>query len=313
MKDYKKINMIIPYFGKFPNYFPLFLRSCEMNPTINWTIISDNQDYYKYPKNVNFIFMTFEELKDRVYSLFNFSIYLEHPYKLCDYKPAYGYIFYDLIKDFDYWGYCDIDVVYGNVRKFLTEDVLKFKKIFVLGHFSLVENDKSCNEMFMATSLYKTVFSNKGSYNFDEEFMNKPNINKIFESNGIPVYKESFAADIYTKSSDFILDYGDSICENRKNAFFIWNDGKLIRYIEENNRILEKEFMYIHLQKRKMTINIDMDVCTTFKIIPNSFDNLEIKYSDIYERFNEIVKKHFNLQYYKIRYKNFLVKAKKFL
>ncbi|SUB23863.1 DUF6625 family protein [Avibacterium avium] len=312
MKAYKKINMIIPYFGQFPNYFPLFLRSCERNPSITWTIISDNKTSYKYPKNVNFVFMTFHDLKDKVQSLFEFPIYLETPYKLCDYKPAYGYIFKDLITDFDYWGYCDLDVIYGDIRKFISEEILKFKKIFLLGHFSLIKNEDMFNKMFMRNEFYREVFSNKDPYNFDETFLDKPNVNDIFEKNGFPVYKKNFSADIYTKSSDFVLDHGNGICEMKKNSFFVWSDGKLSRYIKEKDHIFKEEFMYIHLQKRKMNININMNnPIKIFKLIPNAFDDLEIKENDIYESFDKVEKKHFNLQYVKVRYNNLLVKIKR--
>lgn len=32
----QKIIIILPYFGKFSNYFNLFLKSCEKNHTIDW-------------------------------------------------------------------------------------------------------------------------------------------------------------------------------------------------------------------------------------------------------------------------------------
>lgn len=48
---YKKI-FIVPYFGKFPNYFQLILNSCEKNSDFNWLIITDIEGEYNYPKNV---------------------------------------------------------------------------------------------------------------------------------------------------------------------------------------------------------------------------------------------------------------------
>lgn len=89
----KKCCFIIPYFGKLPNYFQLFLKSCEYNPDFNWILFTD--DYYKfnYPQNVKVVYTSFEKLRKRVAEKFDFPISLEKPYKLCDYKPAYGYLF----------------------------------------------------------------------------------------------------------------------------------------------------------------------------------------------------------------------------
>ena len=35
------IAIVLPYFGKLPNYFPLFLESCRKNPTVNWLFYTD--------------------------------------------------------------------------------------------------------------------------------------------------------------------------------------------------------------------------------------------------------------------------------
>lgn len=48
----KKIGIVVPYYGKFPNYFALFLRSCENNPTIDWIVFTDIMEVVEYPKNV---------------------------------------------------------------------------------------------------------------------------------------------------------------------------------------------------------------------------------------------------------------------
>lgn len=89
----KKCCFIIPYFGKLPNYFPLFLKTCQYNTNFDWLVFTDDGTEYDYPQNVQRVEMTFSELKQKIQSKFDFPISLSTPYKLCDYKPAYGYIF----------------------------------------------------------------------------------------------------------------------------------------------------------------------------------------------------------------------------
>ena len=48
----KNCIFIIPYFGKFNNYFQLFLNSCSTNENYNWLILTDDDGKYDYPKNV---------------------------------------------------------------------------------------------------------------------------------------------------------------------------------------------------------------------------------------------------------------------
>lgn len=185
----KSIIIIIPYFGRLPNYFQLFLNSCKTNETVDWLIVTDNTENYLYPHNVNVIHMTFSELQDRVQNLFDFDVSLDKPYKLCDLKPAYGYIFSEYITGYDYWGHGDCDLIYGDLRKFLTDAVLSYDKVFDLGHLSLYRNCKEINEMFMkpldGIEYYKEVFSSPLSFNFDERFLDRKNINQIFRGGGI--------------------------------------------------------------------------------------------------------------------------------
>lgn len=49
----KQCVLILPYFGKFNNYFPLFLRSCAANPSYDFLIFTDSMESYQYPSNVH--------------------------------------------------------------------------------------------------------------------------------------------------------------------------------------------------------------------------------------------------------------------
>lgn len=309
----KKIIIIIPYFGNFPNYFQLFLNSCKYNATINWSIITDNNEEYNYPCNVNVIHSSFTSVQNIIRKKFDFTVSIDEVHKLCEYKPAYAYLFPELVSGYDYWGYGDLDLIYGDLRTFLTEDVLCYNKIFQLGHLTLIENKKEYNEMFMQKIndeyLYKKAFSSPYNFNFDEQFQDNTNINSIFKIYGCTIWQKNFAADIYTKSSNFLIDYGDGRREKKKKAFFLWDNGHLYRYYQDGTSVLKKEYLYIHLQKRKMFVNIKENYIY-YKIIPNEFASLEVDISNINKYFSKIKKKNSNLQYFKIRYNNLKIKLR---
>ena len=310
----KSIIIIIPYFGNFPDYFELFLKSCKYNETIVWAIITDNELKYDYPSNVHKIKSSFIEIQKKIHAKFDFEVVIDSVHKLCEYKPAYAYLFPELVKGYDYWGYGDLDLIYGNLREFLTPEILNYSKVFTLGHFTLIENTDEYNSMFMAEingeAYYRKAFSSSENFNFDEQFKKKININTIFEVNKCDIWKRNFAADIYTKSSDLRLDLGDGKKERKSDSLFVWDNGKLIRYTKgQNGKINTKEYMYIHLQKRKMKCNVDNSI-NTYKIIPNSFEKIEIDITDIEKQYSKIKKKNFNLQYFKIRTKNLISKIK---
>ncbi|MEY8481183.1 DUF6625 family protein [Lachnospiraceae bacterium 48-21] len=309
----KKAIIIIPYFGKFPQYFQLFLNSCEMNKGFQWLFITDNNDDYNYPANVKVIHSTFDQIRNRITLKFRFNISLENVHKLCEFKPAYGWLFPEYIAGYQYWGYGDIDLIYGNLDKFINEKLYEtYDKLFDLGHFSLIKNTIENNELFMrpykGKKIYKMAFSKPENFNFDESFGHNININRLFCAAGKKVYVDRRnIADIYTKSNQFRIIREDEI-EKVKEAFFYWNKHGLYRAEKRRGNILTEEYMYIHLQKRKMAVMANHN--ELYKIIPNCFENLECNEKDISREFSKIKKKRYNNQYLKIRYNNLRAKIK---
>lgn len=308
----KKIAFVIPYFGKFNNYFQLFLNSCKYNDDCDWIIFTDDKTQYQYPTNVHVYYTNFEEMKKVFQKKFDFDIYMDKPYKLCDYKVSYGYVFEEYLQDYKFWGYCDTDLIFGNIKRFITEeDLNKYDKIGIFGHCTIFKNTKEINTLFMkelnGKVRYKEVFQNNKNCSFDEEY--KESINNIFEEYKKKIKYDLKLANIYTKSSNFKLTEIDLNTyqykiEKKKKAFFLWNHGELNRLINENRKIISEEFLYIHMQSRKMKVmkNINKE---TYKIIPNYFENIETKEID----FNKIRIKHFNLHYFRLRGKNLFLKT----
>ena len=125
----KSIAIICCYFGKLRSDYKTWLLSCKYNNTIEWIIFTDC-DWGKVPKNIKIINISFNDFKEYVQKTFEFKICLERPYKICDYKPAFGYIFKEYLQEYDFWGYCDFDMIFGNIRKFITNDILEnYEKI----------------------------------------------------------------------------------------------------------------------------------------------------------------------------------------
>ena len=317
MHELNKIVFIVPYFGRFNNYFQLFLNSCEKNSNYNWIIITDDKRNFYYPKNVEVIYESFEKLKEQIQTKFeNIEISLDNPYKLCDYKPTYGYIFEKNIEKYDYWGYCDVDLIFGNIEKCLDmKKIKKYDKIGVLGHFTIFRNTKELRELFLNDERYKEVLTSPKSFKFDEEYGEDygNSINNIFQKKNKKIYNIINLADIYVKSSNFkLINYNNEekkyFVENYKKNLFVYDDGNLKRYTVENNKLVTTEYLYIHLQKRSMNVNINN--FNKYKIIPNSFENFNENINSIQD-FQKIKIKNFNLHYFKIRLKNLKNKIKK--
>ncbi len=63
-KDYR-IALIVCWMGALPEYFPLWLKSCECNPNIDFLIYSD-QRAVDLPSNVKMIPATLESIRTKI-------------------------------------------------------------------------------------------------------------------------------------------------------------------------------------------------------------------------------------------------------
>jgi hypothetical protein len=72
------------------------------------------------PLNVAVQLCEFEDLAKRIRRHFEFEISLERPYKLCDFRPAFGEIFADELTGYDFWGHSDLDLDFGRIRGHLS-------------------------------------------------------------------------------------------------------------------------------------------------------------------------------------------------
>lgn len=170
----KKIIVLICYYGNFPWYFKYFLHSCTFNQTINFLIFTDIEYNEAIPANVTFMKKSIADIILLATEKLGLSVNIEFPYKLCDYKPAYGAIFSDYIQGYDFWGQSDIDVIYGDIRSFITDDLLNefdfisVRHDYTTGCFALYKNSSFMNNIFKRSKDYKKVFTSPVHYCFDE-------------------------------------------------------------------------------------------------------------------------------------------------
>lgn len=250
-----KIALVLPYYGSFPNYFSLFLRSVELNPAFDLLLVTDiDVANFVLPPNVHIVRLSFEDIKNRVASLISVSFKLDAPYKLCDCKPLYGILFKDELAGYDFWGHCDADMLFGDLSQFVTDELLDMHdKLFTHGHFVLYRNDATVNRLaveyhdapcgldFAASSSLCCYFDEVGAAN-------------IAKLAGLRIYENPAFADITPKFDALTLA---PICKekNLSDQHFYWREGHVVR----TSTALERptEFMYIHLQKRHMEVHVD--------------------------------------------------------
>lgn len=255
----KKIALILPYFGKLPDFFQVWLDSCRANPTIDWLVFTDDESAFDYPPNVRRTLTTFEALRKRIQTLFPFPICLPRPYKLCDYKCAYGLIFKKELIGYDFWGYCDCDLVWGDIRKFVTDSILeKYDRIFSRGHLTLIRNNDEGIRFFTKKAegilAYEKVFSSPEGFSFDE--WNGTSL--LWKKFNDKRFFDEILFDDITYSKKHFVSYQKVFRrmprEPKTDVCFIWKNGTLKRYFRGGS----EETLYAHFQKRPLRIEFDL-------------------------------------------------------
>lgn len=245
-----KIGMIVCWIGKLPDYFKIWEFSCSKNSDYDFLIFTDNPQNSIY-KNIKFIKFSLDDFNSLASKKLNMQINVKKPYKLCDFRPAYGLIFEDYLQKYDFWGHCDIDQIFGKINDFINFNMLNsYDKINRNGHFVLYKNNKKMNNIFKEKGSlfnYKEIFYSNENFAFDEY----TGINMIIKENKIKCLVINDFADIDKTKKRYT-------CRNHQNykyQFYYYFNGKIFKVFIDNG-IKRKEMMYLHFQKKTPNISI---------------------------------------------------------
>lgn len=278
---------IVMYFGSFNNYFQLFLDSFSKNEQFDLLIITDqNLSQYSIPGNVKVYLTKFETFREYVQSKFDFNICLRYPYKLCDYKPAYGYLLeeFDFFSNYYYWGHIDCDMIVGNLSEVATIlESNRYLKIFANGHMTIYFNSKENNSRFMHSlgnqHIYIQAFTKDEIYGFDEGGPNFEgsllSVHEIFMNE---VSDRVYTKDLCFNSSIKYFHLRNTIYVEEEKRWITSKKSEVLKYSQ--NALVGNSsncYIYCHLQGRKMKINISDNKPSGFYILPFNFVDLNKK------------------------------------
>lgn len=304
-----RLAIIIPYFGEFKPSISLFLASCNRNKDIDWFVFTDCH----VPKgvtinsNIKWIPATLKDVRLLAEEKLGMCVELDRAYKLCDLKPFYGLIFENYLHDYEYWGYGDVDVVYGRLFHFLNQiGYTHYDKINWMGHLCFIRNNVRCNKAGLlhakGTIEAEMVLRNSENVGFDERDFNI----KCIKS-GMKIYMGKWAADIdifywrmrcvdiwtlHLLLNTYAIKYAP---RNYQKQIFAIVNGIAYRIYLKKGKVFFEEFAYIHFRKEYTIefneLGIDSYIITRegFKLIENGKE----LFSD-YDKVLSIINKYNN-------------------
>jgi len=253
-----KVCLLIPYYGKLPFWMPAFYLSCKHNPSIKWIIFTDNSPPDHFPPNVEFINLSLEHLNSVINEKMGLEVRIDkqYAYKLCDFKPAYGLIFDEYIKGYDYWGHCDLDTVWGDIESFIDKEKLLKYDIFttrinkIAGHWCLYRNIEEVNDLFKKINHLTLSLSKVDQYcGVDEKYLSRLLLNLTKPNVFTKLARRISGGDTFIPKVywDKILappgKYQRQLWDDEYSGF-LWKNGKVFHFDGE-------ELMYIHFHKLK--------------------------------------------------------------
>lgn len=267
-----KVAIFIPYFtplsGGLPNYFEYWQKSAAANDKIDFYIPSnvDGGQYVQY-HNIHFITMDVNEFWDKIQALLGFDIVRGY-YKIAEYKPLWGLLFKDILNDYDYWGYGDLDLIYGDILKFIQPFLDRGEEVIgKWGHFRLIKNtDKLRMLPFENARQIKHPLNMKEA--FSTEFC-------CYWDEILGMGLRCYQAGINVVSLNPIIAdvsqyYRYFSIEKHGKWGFSWNQGNLTGYNDKDERA---EFLYAHFQKRILSVTNGDIPDSKFCIVPNRIIN----------------------------------------
>jgi hypothetical protein len=244
----KSIVIIFPYFGKLPVQYKMWRESALRNPSVDFMFFTDAD--VEPARNIIVYKMKFSAFQQLVQKAFDFPITLDRPYKLCEYKQAYGYILQEYIKKYDFWGFGDLDLVYGNIRNFISDQALQHKFLLGWGHLSILKNETETNTFFMRKidgyQYYVEAFTTN-KITFFDEFGHKGCSDKWKECRPQDCWIEEPFDNVSKPKQSY---HFNSLSRGWKQVLFEHNGSRLFMLRFNNGKIEKKESLYAHFQHR---------------------------------------------------------------
>lgn len=293
----QKICFIAPHFGALPPWINLTLKTFSHNSDYDLIIITDQiqKDLHPY-KNVTFYHYSLQDFSQLAAQKTATNIQLKTGYKICDLRPAFGVIFEDYLKGYDFWAHIDLDTFLGDISSFLPAlisqgyDIICGSPYHVGGPFCLYKNVTEINFLFRQNPMYIVAFEREDHVDFDEigiKFENQgfERTVRIQESEGkIRVFRGQQQLCLQdTQSTWWPVQVAKAFPDYPREQTIpdsssgIWRNGKLFSTTDN------QEYMFYHFKtgKKKLFQPFPIHWCNHIESFEVGLNGIKLNYSGL--------------------------------
>ena len=237
------VAIVNTYFGHAPAWLPAFFRSCQTNADVQWLIYADFD--VPTPPNVTIRPMTLGEFNARASEVVGTTITIEPPLvrKICDFKPLYGLMFAEDLREFEWWAYSDLDVIWGDIRRFVTDDLLRTQIVVsprqrkLGGHGTFWRNTEANNRTFEIVPDVIAHLTNPHYVRVDENILTNC-LRELIARTSFKARPKIYWEDEMTITAQYQKD----LLAREGDWEMWWRDGRAFD-------AEEREVMYLHFHK----------------------------------------------------------------
>jgi hypothetical protein len=261
------IKLIIPYFGKWPEWFELYLESLANNPMVHFHFYTDCKIPINPPSNCIFTSISFNAYVENAKKQIGTEINIPNPYKICDLRPFFGIIHKEDIANYDFFGWTDVDLLFGDIRSFYTDEILNEHDAIsshsdrLSGHLALLRNTNEMRSIGYRIYAWKEALNNPVFIGIDEHGITNALTmtfwDKVSEKFGLPLhfFPFSLVKKRKLKRYYFVEQYStpflpkpwiDGSINSRQPENWTYKNGVI-----RNTRDGERNFMYLHFMNFK--------------------------------------------------------------
>jgi len=230
--------IICVYFGRWPAWINFFVESCKWNPSVHWRIYTDCGEPANCADNVTYVPVSFDDYAANARARLGVGFEPTNAYKICDLKPAFGLLHEAEIAGYPFFGYGDLDVIYGNIETFYRAlrdpyDVISTHPERASGHFLVLRNTRALRRAFELIPDYAQLLAS-------------PRHTGIDESGYTPVLKQvAGERALFVERYSTVLSWrGWHDGTMNYPGHWTWRAGRLT-----NDQDGDREFLYLHFMR----------------------------------------------------------------
>lgn len=181
------IAILIPYFGSWPECIALFFETARRNASIDFLLVTDCDAQQFAAPNIHIRPTSFGDYVQRARSWLGLPFDPPNAYKLCDLRPMFGALHEEQFSGYDFYGWCDTDLLLGDIRSFYTDEILGRSDVLsthadrISGHFALFRNTRRNRTMYRRIYQWQRYLLQPEFVGLDEHGITNAYLSTIFD------------------------------------------------------------------------------------------------------------------------------------